>query len=477
MADNEYVATIGLEVHVQLDTSSKMFCACRTSFAAPPNTAVCPVCLGYPGALPVMNRKAVEYTVRAGLMLGCDIPANSKFDRKSYFYPDMPKNYQISQYDQPLCLGGGVEIDMQDGTRTIHLRRIHLEEDVAKNMHFEQTSGVDFNRAGTPLMEIVTQPDIRSADEALAFLQALKALMLYAGVSNCNLEQGNMRCDVNISMRPADQEALGTKAEIKNLNTFKGVHAALIHEIERQQAALCAGDRIAQETRRWDVDLSKTFSMRTKEDDHDYRYFPDPDLMPVVLAPEQVDAWRETLPEAPRERRARFVEQYDLPDYDAGVLVADKAVADYFEEAAALSSNSKAISNWMMTEMLRMLAEREVDIVDVQIRPKALAELVKLVDEKTLNSNSAKEVFASLFEDGGMPAAIVEEKCLAQVSDSASIDQFVDQAIAENPKSVSDYKAGKTKAAKFLVGQVMRLSQGRSNPQLVMEALKSKLDD
>ncbi len=477
MVEPEYVATIGLEVHVQLDTVSKMFCACRTSFAAPPNTAVCPVCLGYPGALPVMNRKAVEYTVRAGLMLDCDIQSHSKFDRKSYFYPDMPKNYQISQYDQPLCQGGGVEIDTDAGTRIIRLRRIHLEEDVAKNMHFAQSSGVDFNRAGTPLMEIVTQPDIESADEALGFLQTLKALMLYSGVSRCNLEEGNMRCDVNISMRPAGREALGTKAEIKNLNTFKGVQGALLYEIDRQADVLRGGGEIVQETRRWDVDVGKTFSMRIKEDDHDYRYFPDPDLMPVVLEPKEIADWRQELPEAPRARRVRFVEQYELPDYDAGVLVADKAVADYFEEAADLSSNSKAVSNWIMTEMLRMLAEREGAITDVLIRPAALAELIGLVDDETLNSNSAKEVFVSLFEDGGMPAALVKEKGLAQVSDSASIEAFVEQAIAENPKSVSDYKAGKTKAAKFLVGQVMRMSQGRSNPQLVMKALESRLAD
>lgn len=473
---SEYEAIIGLETHVQLGTSSKMFCGCATDFAAPPNSQVCPVCLGYPGSLPVPNEVAIQYTVRAGLMLGCEINLYSKFDRKSYFYPDMPKNYQISQYDMPLCLGGGVEIEVNGESRTVRLRRIHLEEDTGKNVHFARTSGVDFNRAGTPLMEIVTEPDLHSADEAMAYLQALKQLMLYAGVSECNLEQGNFRCDVNCSLRPAGTEGLGVKTELKNLNTFKGVHAALSYEISRQQQVLSEGGEIQQETRRWDVDAGVTASMRTKEDAHDYRYFPDPDLAPVILSQEQVDTWRAGLPEAPRARRMRMIEEYGIPEYDAGILASDKAVADFYEEAARASVNPKAVSNWIMTEMLRLLSDHEMEIDEIKVTPAALAELVGLVEDKTLNSNSAKDVFNTLFSDGGRPADIVESKGLKQVSDEGLLDEFVDQAIAENPDSAEDYRNGKTKALQFLMGQVMRLSKGKANPQAVQEMLRSKLD-
>jgi len=475
IAMSDYEPVIGLETHVQLGTSSKMFCGCATDFAAPPNSQVCPVCLGYPGSLPVPNEVAVEYTVRAGLMLGCDINLYSKFDRKSYFYPDMPKNYQITQYDMPLCLAGAVEIDVNGDSRVVRLRRIHLEEDTGKNVHFARTSGVDFNRAGTPLMEIVTEPDLYSADEVMAYLQALKQLMLYAGVSECNLEEGNFRCDVNCSIRPVGSDALGVKTELKNLNTFKGIHAALSFEIDRQLNLAASGAEIHQETRRWDVDAGITATMRTKEDAHDYRYFPDPDLAPIVLAQEQVDRWREELPEAPRARRVRMIEQYGIPAYDAGVLVAEKAVADFYEQAARSSPNPKAVSNWVMTEMLRLLSERDMQIAEAHVTPAALAELVGLVDDRTLNSNSAREVFGVLFHDGGRPTDIVEARGLTQVSDEGLLEQFVDQAIATNPDSASDYRDGKTKALQFLMGQVMRLSKGKANPQSVQELLRSKL--
>ena len=471
-----YLPTIGLETHVQLKTVSKLFCACSTGYGAPANTHVCPVCLGYPGVMPVMNEEAVRLTVVSGLMLGCEISAYSKFDRKSYFYPDMPKNYQISQYDKPLCLGGGVEIETGGARKRIGLTRIHLEEDVAKSMHFRQTSGVDFNRAGVPLMEIVSEPEIESAGEALAYLTTLKQILQYADVSDCNLEEGNIRCDVNISVRPEGQATLGTKAELKNLNTFKGVFNAVKHEVERQVGVLESGGNIAQETRRWDPDTGMTSSMRTKEDAHDYRYFPEPDLMPVVLSKDRVEAWRGGLPELPQARRDRMVGEYGIPEYDAGVLAADRRVGDYFETVARLSGNAKAASNWVMTEMLRLLGEREMAIDEVRIAPQALADLIGLVDRKTLNSNTAKEVFAVLFEEGGDPAAIVEAKGLAQVSDSGSLEALVRRAMAENPASVEDYRSGKAKAAKFLVGQVMRLSQGKANPQLVQELLARELD-
>jgi aspartyl-tRNA(Asn)/glutamyl-tRNA(Gln) amidotransferase subunit B len=448
-----------------------MFCACCTGFGAAPNTHVCPVCLGYPGAMPVMNGKAIELTVRSGLMLSCEIPLYSKFDRKSYFYPDMPKNYQISQYDMPLCQGGGVDITVDGQHRRIELTRIHLEEDVGKSMHFKSSSGVDFNRAGVPLMEIVSEPDLHTPEEAMAYLAALKQILLYAEVSDCNLEEGNMRCDVNISIAPAGSDTLGTKAEIKNMNTFRGVQNAVRYEIARQIDVLESGGRIVQETRRWDPDTEMTSSMRTKEDAHDYRYFPEPDLMPVVLAEAQIEAWRATLPEPPAARRERLVSEYGIPEYDAGVLAADKRVGDFFEEAARASGNAKAASNWIMTEMLRLLGEQEMDIADVRVAPAALAELIGLVDGGALNSNSAKEVFAELFAEGGDPKAIVAAKGLTQVSDSGAIEGFVQQAIEENPQSVEDFRNGKTKAAKFLVGQVMRLSKGKANPKMVGEII------
>ena len=470
-----WVATIGLETHVQLRTESKMFCACSTGFGADPNSHVCPVCLGYPGAMPVMNKRAIELTVRAGLMLGCDIPTYSKFDRKSYFYPDMPKNYQISQYDKPLCNGGGVDIDLDGEQRRVALTRIHLEEDVGKSMHFRHSSGVDFNRAGVPLMEIVSEPDLHTPEEAMAYLTALKQILLYAEVSHCNLEEGNMRCDVNISVAPEGTTELGTKTEIKNMNTFRGVQSAVRYEIGRQIDVLEAGGRIVQETRRWDPDAEVTASMRTKEDAHDYRYFPEPDLMPVVLTDAQIKEWRGSLPEPPAARRERMVSEYGIPEYDAGVLAADKRVGDFFEQAARASGNGKAASNWIMTEMLRLLGEQEIEIADVKVTPDALAGLIGLVDSGTLNSNSAKEVFAQLFADGGDPKAIVEAKGLTQVSDSSAIESFVQQAIEDNPQSVEDFRNGKTKAAKFLVGQVMRLSKGKANPQMVGEMIERML--
>ncbi len=467
-----YLTTIGLEVHVQLKTQSKMFCACPTGYGAEPNTLVCPVCLGYPGAMPVMNEEAVHLTVISGLMIGSHISEHSKFDRKSYFYPDMPKNYQISQFDKPLCEGGSVTITVDGKDKVIGVTRIHLEEDVGKSTHFARSSGVDFNRAGHPLMEIVSEPP----EEAYAYLQALRQILLYIGVSECNLEAGNMRCDVNVSMRPEGQQELGTKAELKNLNTFKGVLNSLHYEVDRQTAILERGERVVQETRRWDPDKGITTSMRTKEDAHDYRYFPEPDLLPVVLPREQVEAWRAALPELPRTRRIRFAEQYGLPEYDADVLVAERAVADFFEATAESAGNAKAVSNWIMTEVMRVLGDRNCTITDLPLTPEALAELVKLVDAKTINMTGAKEVFEVLVDSGGDPHAIVKEKGLLQVSDSDAIGEFVDQAMADNPQSVEDYRNGKTAAAKFLVGQVMRLSRGKANPQLVGQMIADRLE-
>ena len=471
----DYKVSIGLETHVQLKTRSKIWCGCPNVFGSEPNTDVCPICLGYPGTMPVLNREAVHLTVLTGLMLGCEINRYSKFDRKSYFYPDMPKNYQISQYDRTLCLGGGVDIDVHGVRKTIRIHRIHLEEDVAKNNHFEQSSGVDFNRAGTPLMEIVSEPDLESADEAFAFLVALKQMLLYGGVSDCNLEQGNMRCDINCSVRPADQSTLGTKTEIKNMNTFKGVHRSLSYEIKRQIEVLEKGGTIHQETRRWDDEAGVTRSMRTKEYAHDYRYFPEPDLMPVVLSDDEIESWRSAIPEMPAKRRERLTAEYGLPEYDAGVLVADKALADYYEEVARLSGHPKAASNWMMTEMRRLLTEKGVEIGQAMISPQALADLITMVHKKMINMTMAKEVFAILFEQGGDPEQIAKDKGWMQVSDADEIMGYVREAIAANPKSVADYRGGKKAALQFLVGQVMRASKGKANPSIVLTALQKEL--
>jgi aspartyl-tRNA(Asn)/glutamyl-tRNA(Gln) amidotransferase subunit B len=474
---SKYLVTIGLETHVQLKTATKMFCGCSLEFGAEPNTNVCPVCLGYPGALPVMNREAVKLTVMSGLMLGCEISRHSTFDRKNYFYPDMSKDYQISQQASPLCLGGGVTIQTPQGAKRIRINHIHLEEDAAKINHYARFSGVDFNRCGTPLMEIVSEPDLSSPDEAMAYLQALKQILLYAGVSDCNLEEGNLRCDVNVSVRPEGQEALGTRAEIKNMNTFKGISAALDYEIARQLATVARGGVIVQETRRWDADLGETQPMRSKENAHDYRYFPEPDLVPVALGAEQVEAWRSALPELPSARRERMMAEYGIPEYDAGVLADAKENADFFEAAARACAPElgKTVSNWFMTEIMRLLSESGKTVAQCALKPAALAELVTLVDRRVINGPTAKELLPELFREGCMPAVLVEARGLGQVSDTAALEGFVDQALAANAKSVADYKAGKKAAAGFLVGQVMKLSKGKADPQLVGKLVAEKL--
>jgi aspartyl-tRNA(Asn)/glutamyl-tRNA(Gln) amidotransferase subunit B len=471
------LVTIGLETHVQLKTKTKMFCGCSLAFGGEPNTAVCPVCLGYPGALPVMNREAIRLTVMSGLMLGCGINRHSTFDRKNYFYPDMSKDYQISQSAHPLCLGGGVLIETPEGPKRVRINHIHLEEDAAKINHYARFSGVDFNRCGTPLMEIVSEPDLASPDEAMAYLQALKQILVYAGVSDCNLEEGNMRSDVNISVRPEGQEALGTKVEIKNMNTFKGIHAAATYEAERQIRVLTRGGTLVQETRRWDPDQGETQSMRGKENAHDYRYFPEPDLVPVALTEEQVEAWRKELPELPAARRERMMAEYGIPAYDAGVLADAKENADFFEAAARACRPGlgKTVSNWFMTEVMRLLSETGRAIGGCALTPGALAELMALADEGLINGPTAKELLPELFEKGGSPRAIVAERGLAQVSDASALEGFIAEVFAANAKSVADYRAGKKAAAGFLVGQVMKLSKGKADPKQVGRLVAEKL--
>ena len=455
-----YEAVIGLEVHVQLKTQSKLFCSCATEFGAEPNTRVCPVCLGYPGVLPVMNAEAVQKTILSGLMIGCKITRFSKWDRKNYFYPDMPKNYQVSQYDLPLCLGGAVQIP----GKKLGVTRIHLEEDVAKSFHFDTTSGVDFNRAGTPLMEIVSEPEMRSPEDAFAYLTALKEILITGGVSDCDMEKGQLRCDCNVSVRPVGQEKFGEKVEIKNMNSISGVKRALEYEIPRQIAALGRGEKIFQETRRWDDEAGKTSVMRTKEYAHDYRYFPEPDLMPVMVSDAMLAEIQQLLPELPEAMRQRFIQQYGLPEYDAGVLVANAALAKFFEKAAG--KNPKAAANWMMSVS---------DITATLIQPSQIGELVAAIDAGQISGKQGKDVFAEMLATGKNPSLIIKEKGLAQVSDTGALEAFCDQAIASNPKSVADFKAGNKAAVNALVGQVMKLSKGKANPQLVGEILSKKL--
>ena len=474
----EFENTIGLETHVQLKTNTKMFCGCLLKTGCEPNTNVCPVCLGYPGALPVMNKEAVKLTVMSGLMLGCEINRHATFDRKNYFYPDMAKDYQISENGNPLCIGGGVESTRADGTKKfIRINHIHLEEDAAKINHYAAHSGVDFNRGGTPLMEIVSEPDISTADEAIAYLTALKEILVYAGVSDCNLEEGNMRSDVNISIRPVGETKLGTKVEIKNMNTFKGIHAALEHEARRQRECMAHFIPVVQETRRWDGDSMETASMRSKENAHDYRYFPEPDLVPVALTEEQVAEWKALLPEKPELRRARMIEEYGIAEYDAGVLSQHKANADYFEAAAKGldKKTAKLLCNLYMSDVMALMNATGKSISECAMKPEALRSLVELSAKGTINGPTLKELLPEIFEKGGDPAAIVEERGLGAVSDAGALEAFVDQAIAANPNVVEDYKAGKKAAAGFFVGQVMKLSKGKADPKMVGPMIAKKL--
>jgi aspartyl-tRNA(Asn)/glutamyl-tRNA(Gln) amidotransferase subunit B len=483
-----YITTIGLEVHAQLKTNTKMFCSCVVEYGAEPNTHNCPVCLGYPGALPVINREALYLTVLAGLMLECKIPSICKFDRKNYFYPDMPKNYQISQFDQPLCLGGAVPLheraypkDVQKtataAEKKIALTRIHLEEDVAKSFHLETTTGIDFNRAGTPLIEIVSEPDIASPEEAFAYLTALRQILVYGNISDADMEKGQMRCDVNVSVRPQGQKEYGTKVELKNLNTISGVRKALAFEIERQIQALNSGGKIIQETRRWDDALGQTVSMRIKESAHDYRYFTDPDLLPIHTA-ELIEVATKRMPELPQAKRDRLIRDCELSEYDAAVLTEDLALATYFEEAVKIGGKKvrpKILANWVTNDLLSALGAASVPIEASPVTPAALVELTSLIEGGTISGRQAKEVFAEMMTSQKTPSVIVQEKGLQQVSDTGALEAFCQAAIEANPAVVADFKSGKESALNFLKGQVMKLSKGKANPGAVGEILLKQL--
>lgn len=477
----QFEAVIGLEVHVELKTNTKIFCNSSTEFGADPNHHVCPVCLGLPGVLPVINKKVVEYAIKAGLALNCKIASFSKFDRKNYYYPDLPKNYQISQYDLPIAEHGYLEINMNGKTKRIGITRVHMEEDAGKLVHQGTISTtpyslVDYNRTGVPLIEIVSEPDMRSPEEAVAYLEKLKAIIQYTGVSDCKMQEGSLRCDANISVRPLGQTAFGTKTELKNMNSFKALHKAITYEIERQIDVLEEGGQVVQETRTWDEDKGVTLPLRSKEEAHDYRYFPDPDLVPLAISDAWVDEIRASLPELPDERKARFVHEYCLPDYDAMVLTATRELADYFEQCVELFNNPKTVSNWVMGDLARMMNATGREISAVLIKPAQLAEMLKLLDKGTISGKIAKTVFEEMFNTGKDPGVIVEEKGLVQISDEGEIEKIVSDVIAANPKSVDDYKGGKKQAIGFLVGQVMKATKGKANPGLVNKLLKEKLD-
>lgn len=476
--DKEIEAVIGLEVHVELATQSKMFCGCRNEFGAPPNTHTCPTCLGLPGSLPVINRRAVEFMCKAGLALGCDVADFSKFDRKNYFYPDMPKNYQISQYDMPLTTGGSVRLP---SGKVVGLTRIHLEEDTGKNVHGgagiaqSEYTLVDFNRAGVPLMEIVSEPEISSPQEAEAYLTELKAVLSYIGVSDVKMHEGSLRCDANVSVRPAGTKALGTKAEIKNMNSFRSVVRALQFEIDRMSECLQSGERIVQETRGWDEQRGVTHSMRSKEFAHDYRYFPDPDLVPLTIERESLEQWRAELPELPAAKRNRYVEEMGLSAYDAGLITQERATAEFFEAVAAKSQAPKDTANWLVGDVRRALQRHDLELAKSPMRPEQLAQLIALVKDGTISGKAAKEICDVMVVEGGDPRDIVAQRGLAQTSDAGAIGKFVDDAIAANPDTVASYKAGKTKALEFLVGQVMKRSRGKANVEIVRRLLVERL--
>jgi len=476
----EFDAVIGLEVHVQLNTNSKIFCSCSTQFGAQANTQVCPVCLGLPGVLPILNKEVLKKAIQAGLALHCKIASYSKFDRKNYFYPDLPKAYQISQYDKPICYDGYIEIVTGNGIKRIGITRLHMEEDAGKNIHSEDSdykvSYVDFNRTGVPLIEIVSEPDINTPDEAYQYLQNLRSILKYIEVSDCNMEEGSLRCDVNVSLKPKGAKEFGQKVEIKNLNSFRSVKLALEYEIERQKKMLLQDEKIVQETRLWDADRNTTYSMRSKEEAHDYRYFPEPDLPPIEISKDFIEQLKNELPELPHEKRIRFMQQYGLPEYDAQVLTSTKQLASYYEAVVADGAQPKKASNWIMSEVLAKIDDPEF-IDSFNVKPKDLAMLLKRIDDATISGKIAKTVFEEMLETGKNPDTIINDKGLRQVTDTAAIESIIDEVIKNNPKSVEDFKNGKDKAFKFLIGQVMKESKGKANPQMVNDILMKKLSN
>lgn len=479
----KYEAVIGLEVHTELRTATKIFCSCKTSFGAEPNTNVCPVCLGLPGVLPVLNKKVLEFAVRTGLALNCEISRYSKFDRKNYYYPDLPKNFQTSQYDLPICEHGHLDIEVDGKKSTVRITRAHMEEDAGKLVHHGTSitdsdySLVDYNRTGTPLLEIVSEPDIRSAKEAVAYMEKLRAILQYCGVSDCKMEEGSLRCDANVSVRPVGQKELGTKTEIKNINSFRGVERAIEYEAMRQAQLLEDGGTVVQETRTWDEKEGVTKSMRKKEEANDYRYFPEPDLVPFTVSDEYIEEIRKTLPELPDARKARYMASYGLAAYDADYLTNDKDRADYFEAMVAAGAEPKEAANWLMGDFAKLLSRDNLEMKAAPVQAAAMADLLKLIAKGTISGKIAKQVFAEMWTSGKDPETIVKEKGLVQISDTGALEELAAKVIAANPQSVADFKAGKKKAVGFLMGQIMKETKGKANPQVVNGILTKMLSE
>ena len=477
----KYEAVIGLEVHTELQTKTKIFCSCRTSFGADPNTNVCPVCLGLPGVLPVLNKKVLEYAVRAGLALNCEISRFSKFDRKNYYYPDLPKNFQTSQFDLPICEHGYLDVEVEGEKRRIRITRAHMEEDAGKLVHHGTSitdsdySLVDYNRTGTPLLEIVSEPDMRSAKEAVAYMEKMRAILQYVGISDCRMEEGSLRCDANVSVRPVGQKELGTKTEIKNINSFKGVERAIEYEAMRQAELLEDGGKVVQETRTWDEKEGVTKSMRTKEEANDYRYFPEPDLVPFTVSDEYIENIRKSLPELPDARKERYMKEFGLSSEDAVFMTNDKATADYFEAAVDAGADPKACVNWLMGEFASQLSTDGIEIAKAPVSAESLAALLKLISKGTISGKIAKKVFATMWKEGGNPEEIVKAQGLVQISDTAELSKLVDEVVGKNPKAVEDFKAGKKKVVGALVGQIMKATKGKANPRVINELLNKKL--
>ena len=473
----QYETVIGLEVHVELATRTKIFCGCSTEFGGAPNTHTCPVCTGMPGSLPVLNKQVVNYAIAVGLATNCNITRYCKFDRKNYFYPDNPQNYRISQLYLPICRDGYVEIETQDGKKNVGIHEIHMEEDAGKLIHddWEDCSLVDYNRSGVPLIEIVSEPDMRSAEEVIAYLEKLRMIVQYLGASDCKLNEGSMRADVNISVREVGAEEFGTRTEMKNLNSFRAITHAIEGERQRQIDLIEAGEKVIQETRRWDDNKEYSYAMRSKEDAQDYRYFPDPDLVPVYISDEWIEQIKSMQPEFREEKMARYKEEFDIPEYDIGIITDSKHLADLFEETTAICKQPKKVSNWIMGETLRLLKEKSMDPEDICVSPSNLAKLIELVDSKTINSSVAKEVFETMFENDTDPEKYVEEKGLKTVNDEGALRKTIEEVIAANPQSVEDYHNGKDKAIGFLVGQTMKAMKGKADPVSVNKILKELL--
>jgi len=475
---SEYLTTIGLEIHLQLQTNTKAFCGCANEFGKEPNTSICPVCLGFPGSLPVLNEEYLKSAIKVAIALNCDINSTMKFDRKNYFYPDLPKNYQISQYDRPLSGKGYVEVQVEDGVRKIGITRVHMEEDAGKLIHDDkvQASYVDYNRTGTPLLEIVSEPDMVSPDEAYSYLVTLKAILEYLSVSDCNMQEGSLRCDANISLRPDGQKELNPKVELKNMNSFKGVKAALEYEQKRQLKALFSGKEIRQETRLWDEGKKNTEPMRTKEEAHDYRYFPEPDLPLFSIDRSLVDQIGKKIPEMPKEKLKRLKKEYGISEYDASILVTDKMMANFFEEALNLYNEPKAIVNWLMGDIMKFTNANNVDFEDLKLTPKMLVDMFKLIDDGTISGKMAKDIIDEMLATGEGAKEIVEKKGLTQISDDAEIIPLIDEVIIENEKVANEYLSGKEQTLGFLIGQLMKKTKGKANPKLANKLLRERLN-